>query len=118
MPGSSVRKSEFLKDSSLLGRFPTQKPASVGPRPTSWPERGDGALMGWTLPASGESPHLKGIGPLEAETFPMQPTIIGLDLAKTVFQVHGVDAAGKIVFTKRLRRDGVNRSGFPGGPIF
>lgn len=55
--------------------------------------------MGWTLPASGESPHLKGIGPLEAETFPMQPTIIGLDLAKTVFQVHGVDAAGKIVLT-------------------
>lgn len=37
----------------------------------------------------------------------MQPTIIGLDLAKTIFQVHGVDAAGKIVLTKRLRRDGV-----------
>ncbi len=62
---------------------------------------------GVDVPASGEKPHLKGIGPLKAETFPMQPTIIGLDLAKTVFQVHGVDAAGKIVLTKRLRRDGV-----------
>ena len=37
----------------------------------------------------------------------MQPTIIGLDLAKLVFQVHGVDERGKVVVTKRLRRDGV-----------
>ena len=34
----------------------------------------------------------------------MQPTIIGLDLAKHVFQVHGVDAAGKAVLRKKLRR--------------
>lgn len=27
----------------------------------------------------------------------MHPTIIGLDLAKHVFQVHGIDAAGKRV---------------------
>ena len=37
----------------------------------------------------------------------MQPTIIGLDLAKSVFQVHGVDERGKTMLTKRLRRDGV-----------
>ena len=37
----------------------------------------------------------------------MQPTIIGLDLAKSVFQVHGVDEHGKVALTKRLRRDGV-----------
>src|SRR2546423_6070273 len=29
---------------------------------------------------------------------------IGLDLAKHVFQVHGVDAAGECVLRKRLRR--------------
>ena len=29
---------------------------------------------------------------------------IGLDLAKEVFQVHGADAAGAVVFRKRLRR--------------
>ena len=32
---------------------------------------------------------------------------IGLDVAKSVFQVHGVDAQGKVVVTKRLRRDAV-----------
>jgi transposase len=32
---------------------------------------------------------------------------IGLDIAKSVFQVHGVDAAGAVVVRRRLRRDGV-----------
>src|SRR5262245_24136825 len=31
-------------------------------------------------------------------------TTIGIDLAKKVFQVHGVDAAGKIVVARKLRR--------------
>ncbi|MCA1472958.1 transposase [Bradyrhizobium sp. IC3195] len=30
---------------------------------------------------------------------------IGLDLAKYVFQAHGADAAGKVVFRKQLRRN-------------
>ena len=34
----------------------------------------------------------------------MQITTIGLDLAKHVFQVHGVDAAGNVLVRKRLRR--------------
>src|SRR6185312_14036248 len=34
----------------------------------------------------------------------MQITTIGLDLAKHVFQVHGVDASGQVVVRKRLRR--------------
>jgi hypothetical protein len=37
----------------------------------------------------------------------MSAAFIGLDLAKPVFQVHGVDAQGKVVVTKRLRRDAV-----------
>jgi transposase len=32
---------------------------------------------------------------------------IGLDLAKHVFQAHGADASGRVVFRKRLRREGV-----------
>ncbi len=32
---------------------------------------------------------------------------IGLDLAKNVFQVHGVDAAGKVVVRRQLRRSQV-----------
>jgi transposase len=34
----------------------------------------------------------------------MQVTTLGLDLAKRVFQVHGVDAAGRIVVRRRLQR--------------
>jgi transposase len=34
----------------------------------------------------------------------MQITTIGLDLAKHVFQIHGVDAQGQVVLRKRLRR--------------
>ena len=37
----------------------------------------------------------------------MQITTIGLDLAKSVFQVHGVDVAGKVVIKKKLRRSEV-----------
>ena len=37
-------------------------------------------------------------------------TTIGLDLAKHVFQVHGIDAEGKTVLRKQLRR-------FPGSTI-
>ena len=34
----------------------------------------------------------------------MQVSTIGIDLAKNVFQVHGIDAAGAVVFTRKLRR--------------
>ena len=33
----------------------------------------------------------------------MQVTTIGLDIAKNVFQVHGIDAAEKVVVRKQLR---------------
>jgi transposase len=39
----------------------------------------------------------------------MQMATIGLDLAKTIFQVHGVDAAGGGVIRRRLRRAEVTR---------
>src|ERR1700728_3510038 len=38
-----------------------------------------------------------------------QITTIGLDLAKNVFQVHGVDDAGKVLVRKQLRRAEVLR---------
>jgi transposase len=34
----------------------------------------------------------------------MQPTIIGLDLAKSVFQIHGVDGQGQVAIRRKLRR--------------
>ena len=34
----------------------------------------------------------------------MEITTLGLDLAKNVFQVHGIDATGEVVVRRRLRR--------------
>jgi len=31
-------------------------------------------------------------------------TTVGLDIAKSVFQVHGVDATGQVVIRRRLKR--------------
>ena len=31
-------------------------------------------------------------------------TTIGLDIAKSVFQVHGIDATGQVVIRRRLKR--------------
>jgi hypothetical protein len=39
-----------------------------------------------------------------AGAVPMQTRIIGLDIAKHVFQVHAVDAEGRAVAQVRLRR--------------
>jgi transposase len=36
-------------------------------------------------------------------------TTIGLDLAKNLFQVHGVDADGQIVLRRKLRRSEILR---------
>jgi transposase len=44
---------------------------------------------------------------MEEEPSVMQISTIGLDLAKSVFQVHGVDAAGEVVMRRKLRRSQV-----------
>ena len=37
----------------------------------------------------------------------MEITTLGIDLAKSVFQLHGTDAGGNVVLRKRLRRNQV-----------
>ena len=37
-------------------------------------------------------------------------TTIGLDIAKSVFQVHGVDAGGQVIIRRQLKRRQVLRS--------
>ena len=37
----------------------------------------------------------------------MEVSAIGLDLAKNVFQIHGVDASGRIVIRRAIRRSQV-----------
>src|SRR5258708_31114123 len=62
--------------------------------------------MGWMAPLR----HLRAkmlVGrepPANREPSMNEITTIGLDLAKHVFQVHGVDAAGATVLRKQLRR--------------
>ena len=34
----------------------------------------------------------------------MKVTTVGLDLAKNVFQVHGIDSTGKVIVRRSLRR--------------
>jgi hypothetical protein len=66
-------------------------------------------MMGWMAPLrhlSAETP----VGqkpPANREPFMNEITAIGLDLAKHVFQVRGVDAAGATVLRKQLRRSQV-----------
>src|ERR1700746_2930806 len=44
-------------------------------------------------------------GSLDSEELPMQSiSTIGLDIAKSVFQVHGIDAAGQVVIRRQLKR--------------
>jgi len=55
----------------------------------------DGSSTGTRVPRSGchfEAPTIRSI------------STIGLDIAKSVFQVHGVDAAGQVVVRRQLRR--------------
>ena len=35
----------------------------------------------------------------------MKITTLGIDLAKNVFQIHGVDELGKVIVKKQLKRD-------------
>ena len=36
-------------------------------------------------------------------------TTIGLDIAKSVFQVHGIDAEGNVLIRRQLKRRGSSR---------
>src|SRR5271154_5273177 len=62
--------------------------------------------MRWMAPASGiEVPRCEGCQAFTSKEPPvMQITTIGLDLAKSIFQVHGIDATGQVVVRKSLRR--------------
>jgi hypothetical protein len=62
--------------------------------------------MGWMAPACG-SAMCQGGGCVafhRGEPSVDQPITIGLDLAKSVFQVHGIDAKGRVVVRRQLRR--------------
>src|SRR5512141_2252626 len=64
-------------------------------------------LMLWTAPPPARECHESGVllRPHNLEEPSMQTiTTIGLDIAKSVFQVHGVDADGQVVIRRQLKR--------------
>src|SRR5262245_19487088 len=62
--------------------------------------------MRWTAPYKGSRCRRVIVAETNHQRGPSVSTIttIGLDLAKKVFQVHGVDVAGKVVVARKLRR--------------
>src|SRR5580698_6581177 len=65
--------------------------------------------MGWTAPDPTASrcarvATVKRTTP-RAGAVPMQVITVGLDIAKNVFQVHGVDGEGRAVLRRKVRRD-------------
>ena len=49
----------------------------------------------------------------------MHITILGIDLAKSVFQLHGIDDDGRVVLRKKVRRGALldTISGLATGPV-
>src|SRR5262245_37483659 len=69
------------------------------------PRRRGDRMMGWMAPLRHLSAKLlSDRNSSEWEPSMGEVTTIGLDLAKHVFQVHGVDAEGATVLRKQLRR--------------
>ena len=65
--------------------------------------KGGKSLMGWMAPERHRCAKL-GMQLQRRGPSMTQVTTIGLDLAKRVFQVHGVDAAGAVVLRRQLKR--------------
>ena len=59
--------------------------------------------MGWMAPAGIIVPG-DGCHACPKEAIRMQISTIGIDLAKRVFQIHGVDQDGNVVLRKQLRQ--------------
>ena len=66
----------------------------------SMPPYLDRHLMGWTVP----HPAVKLIAPTK-EVVIANVAVLGIDIAKNVFQLHGVDADGQVVLRRRVIRD-------------
>jgi error-prone DNA polymerase len=60
--------------------------------------------MGWTASNGIDVPKCGLSEPAEREPPAMSITMIGLDTAKSTFQIHGVNEAGKVEIRRKLRR--------------
>ena len=60
--------------------------------------------MGWTPPPAAFRAKAGVSITYEQEASMEEVSTIGLDIAKSVFQAHGADAAGRQLFSKRITR--------------
>jgi transposase len=67
------------------------------------------AKMGWTAPDGISVPDWRCRFDQTKEPSMTKISTIGLDLAKNVFQLHGVDGSGAVVLKKQLRRGALER---------
>src|SRR6476660_2983910 len=59
--------------------------------------------MGWTAPTAFDVPHCGLSEPATGEPPTMSISMIGLDTAKSVFQIHGVNETGKAELKRKVR---------------
>src|SRR5260370_21823370 len=86
IPGLVLTRHPGMTEYGLLRRFAPRNDGVDGPRTASMCQTGDVDSTRRREPSMGEI------------------SMIGLDLAKNVFQVHGVDASGAVVVRRQLRR--------------
>src|SRR4051794_39371701 len=94
----------------IVPRPDTRTPSFRGPKHATT------RLMVWTAPERhlcaklGAVERIERKGPSTMKSSAKAvPTTIGLDIAKNFFQVHAVDAAGKVVLRRKLSRGEVLR---------
>ena len=61
-------------------------------------------MMGWTASDGIAVPIWPVVIRTEEEPSAMSISMVGLDLAKSVFQIHGIEASGMVVVRRQLRR--------------
>ena len=99
----------WIASAFALRRFGKLPPCEACAASEEGSSQGLLAMMGWTAPDG----IMCQTGDVEfdqtREPSMNEISMIGLDLAKNVFQVHGVDASGKVVLRRQFRRGAVEK---------
>ncbi|GBQ49016.1 IS110 family transposase (plasmid) [Komagataeibacter sucrofermentans] len=118
IPAEDPRTYAMIRKADTIGVFQIESRAQMSMLPRLRPRvfydlvievaivRPGPIQMGWTASMRHQCAML-GSEDHSEETARMKVTIIGLDIAKSVFQAHGTDASGKCLLKKKLGRSEV-----------
>ncbi|GAB6968896.1 MULTISPECIES: IS110 family RNA-guided transposase [Komagataeibacter] len=118
IPAEDPRTYAMIRKADTIGVFQIESRAQMSMLPRLRPRvfydlvievaivRPGPIQMGWTASMRHQCAMMRSEDHSE-ETARMKVTIIGLDIAKSVFQVHGTDASGKCLLKKKLGRSEV-----------